>query len=260
MESLSLAKENIIKDIRNLFRLKKELNYTAIKDIRNLFRPGKETKEIKDRILRDIKNLFEHEEDNYYKPVGVNNFRSSNYIKYESNSNRHKALSVEEYLNKISSYLKDVINNLKKSDKWKNKLTIAYNFISSIDNEEEHIMHSKSDNIEIMISDKADEIIKELFCSLKNIYQNNLESRKGSVFVFDYAHLMYYKCHKINPNCGGSYADSPDWIKNKKAAKTRINKKYKWFQYAITVALSYEEIKKHAERTTKINVFINNCK
>ena len=48
----------MIKDIRNLFRLKKELNYTAIKDIGNRFRQQKETKEIKDRILRDIKNLF----------------------------------------------------------------------------------------------------------------------------------------------------------------------------------------------------------
>ena len=49
-----------INDIRNLFRLKKELNYPAIKDIRNVFRLEKETKAIKDRILRDIKNLFEH--------------------------------------------------------------------------------------------------------------------------------------------------------------------------------------------------------
>ena len=38
MESLSLEEENIIKDIRHLFRLKKELNYTAIKDIKNYFR------------------------------------------------------------------------------------------------------------------------------------------------------------------------------------------------------------------------------
>ena len=36
MESLRLEEENIIKDIRNIFRLKKELNYTALKDIRNL--------------------------------------------------------------------------------------------------------------------------------------------------------------------------------------------------------------------------------
>ena len=34
-------------------------------------------------------------------------------------------------------------------------------------------MHSKSDKIEIMMNDKPDEIIKELFDSLKNRYQNN---------------------------------------------------------------------------------------
>ena len=33
---------------------------------------------------------------------------------------------------------------------------------------------------------------------------------KGSEFVFDYVHLLYYKCHKINPNPGGSYIDSSD--------------------------------------------------
>ena len=47
--------EKIITDIRNLFWLKKELNYTTIKDIRNLFRLEKETKAIKDRIRIDIK-------------------------------------------------------------------------------------------------------------------------------------------------------------------------------------------------------------
>ena len=44
-------------------------------------------------------------------------------------------MSVEEYLNKIRPYLKD-INNLKKSDMWKIQLSIANNFISSIDNGE----------------------------------------------------------------------------------------------------------------------------
>ena len=60
---LSLEKENIIKDIRNIFKLKKELNYRAIKDIRNLFRLEKQTDTIIDRILRDIWNLFEDEEE-----------------------------------------------------------------------------------------------------------------------------------------------------------------------------------------------------
>ena len=74
-------------------------------------------------------------------------------------------------------------------------------------------MDSKSDNIKIMMNDEVDDVIKELFDSFKSRYQNNLTSTKGSEFFFDYVHLLYYKCHKINPNCGGSYIDFPDWIK-----------------------------------------------
>ena len=40
---------------------------------------------------------------------------------------------------------------------------------------------------------------------------------KGSESVFDYVHLLYYKFHEINPNRGGSYIDSPDWIKKQKS-------------------------------------------
>ena len=72
-------------------------------------------------MFRDIKNLFEHEvEKNYYKPVSINNFNfwSNNYIEYESNDDINKTLSVEEYLNKIKPYLKDIINDLKISDTW----------------------------------------------------------------------------------------------------------------------------------------------
>ena len=47
------------------------------------------------------------------------------------------------------------------------QLTIANNFISSIDNEEEHAMYSKSDNIEIMINDEADKVIKAFYNQLK---------------------------------------------------------------------------------------------
>ena len=66
MESLSLEEENIVKDIRNLFKLEKK------------------TKAIKNRMLRDIENLFEHEEKDYYKPLIVRNFRSNNYTEYKS--------------------------------------------------------------------------------------------------------------------------------------------------------------------------------
>ena len=85
-------------------------------------------------------------------------------------------------------------------------------------------MRSKSNNIEIMINDVADEVAKELIDSLKDRYQNTFESMKGSEFLFDYVHLLYYKCHEINPNRGGSYICSPDWIKSKKAAINTIHK------------------------------------
>ena len=82
MESLSLEEENMIKDTRSLFIIKK--------DIRKR-RQQKETKAIKDRILIYIKNFFEHEkeEENYYKPVIVSNFWSNNYIEYKSNGDRN---------------------------------------------------------------------------------------------------------------------------------------------------------------------------
>ena len=119
MENQRPEEENIVKHVRNLFRLEKlekELTDTAIKDIKNLFGLEKENKAIKDRILRRgirnvftlekenkaikniilITNLFENEEEeNYYKPVSVSNFWSNNYIEYESNGDRNKTLSVE---------------------------------------------------------------------------------------------------------------------------------------------------------------------
>ena len=67
---------------------------------------------------------------------------------------------------------------------------------------------------------------------------------KDIELVFDYVWFLYYKCHEINPNCGGSYTDSPDFIKNNKATTKPINTKdSKCFQYAVTVMLNHEEIK-----------------
>ena len=142
--------EKMIKDKRNLFRQKKEQVDTTIKDMRNLFRLKKEVNRVNNIVLRNINNLSERkkEEENYYKPVRLNNFQSNNYIEYKSNGDKNKILSVEEYLNKIWPYLKDIKNDLKKSGSWKIQLTIAINFISSIDDiDEERVMHSKSDNI-----------------------------------------------------------------------------------------------------------------
>ena len=71
---------------------------------------------------------------------------------------------------------------------------------------------------------------------------------------------MYYKCHKVNFRCSGSYIDSPDWMKKKKATINPKNKEDKCFQYALTVASNYQEVKWNPERVLNIKPFINKYK
>ena len=83
------------------------------------------------------------------------------------------------------------MNNLKTSDTWKIQLTIAINFISSKNNDEERVIYSKNHNIEMMISDRAEEVIEEIFQSLRSIYQVGFEtSMRGSDFIFDCVHII----------------------------------------------------------------------
>ena len=79
---------------------------------------------------------------------------------------------------------------------------------------------------------------------------------KSNEFVFDYVHVLYYKCHKINPNRGGSYIDSPDCIKNKKQQQIPSMKK-KTNAFNTPVLLNYIEIKKYPQIISKNKPFIN---
>ena len=75
---------------------------------------------------------------------------------------------------------------------------------------------------------------------------------RGSEFAFDGINLLHYDLNKISLNRGGSYIKSPDWMENKKATINPQNKKdYKCFQYALTVALNHEKIKRDRQRTSK---------
>ena len=74
---------------------------------------------------------------------------------------------------------------------------------------------------------------------------------KGSDFTFDCVHIVIFKQDE-------SYIGSPDQIKNKKTTINPINEKdNKCFQFAVTVALNYEEIKNARQRITKIKPFID---
>ena len=95
---------------------------------------------------------------------------------------------------------------------------MAINFISSKgDSDETRTMLTQSDNIEIMMGSETNEMIEELFKYLLQRYQEGLEeSMKGSHFIFDRVDALYYNLNKISLNRGGSYIDSPEWLKMKR--------------------------------------------
>ena len=150
----------------------------------------------------------------------------------------------------------------KTQSEWKiQKLTAEITFISSKPNyNETRTMYPKSDNIEIMMSSETEEVIKQLFESLSRRHKKELEKpMKGTEFVFDGVDALYYDLNKVRLSRGGSYIDSPVWLKNKKATINPKNNDGNCFKYVVTVALNHEQIKSHPERISNIKPFIDQC-
>ena len=83
--------------------------------------------------------------------------------------------------------------------------------------------------------------------------------REGSNFVFERVELLYHSLHKITLNRGGSYIDSPDWIKHKKATINPKSKDNKSFRDATVGSLNYERIRNHPERISNLMPFFDQC-
>ena len=99
-----------------------------------------------------------------YKPKFVESGYNNNYTRYKSKGD--KILTVKEYLGLIEPYLAYMINDYKSKSEWKIQLTAEINFTSlKPDSNETRIMHTKSDNEEIMVGSDTNDVIKELFKS-----------------------------------------------------------------------------------------------
>ena len=161
--------------------------------------------------IREIENLFNKiNEEDYYEPIKTKFAFDDDYIEYESRGDKDNNLSLVEYLNIIRLYLRDMIDNHKTHSEWKIQLIMRINFISSLDKYEFRVVHTKSDNIEIMNGIETNDTINELFKSFLRRYQEGLESKmKGSEFIIESVDLLYYSLHKISLNSGGSCIDSP---------------------------------------------------
>ena len=111
----------------------------------------------------------------------------------------------------IEPYLRELINDYESKGEWKIQLTAQINSISSRPGSDEtRVMHTRSNNEEFMNGSDTDEIIKELFKSILQRYQENLQEKmRGSDFTFDSVNFLYYDFSKISISRGGSYIDSP---------------------------------------------------
>ena len=136
-----------------------------------------------------------------------------------------------------------MIDDKRQNGEWKIQLVMKINFISSKNFIEARDIHRKSDNLKIMIGGDTNEIIKNLFNSLLKRYQEGLYvSMRGRKFVFDYVESLNYVFHKIDLKRLGLYIETSNWIKKKQATINCHNKKdNKCFQYALTIALNYDE-------------------
>ena len=159
-------------------------------------------------------------DEDYYELIIAKSAFDSSYIQYESRGDEGKSLSIKKYLSIIKPCLIDIINEHKTrglvryhsgnkswleetSSEWKNQLTMAINFISSKDSDETRTMHTKINNVEIMIGSETNEIIEDLFESFLQKYQEGLEeSMRGSEFVYGSVDVLYYNLNKVSLSRG----------------------------------------------------------
>ena len=153
----------------------------------------------------------------YYKPILVKSGYNNNYIQYESKED--KTLTLIEYLALIEQYLRKLINYYKNKGEWKVQWTAEISFISlKPGSDETRAMHTRSDNEEFMNGSDTDEIIKGLFESFLQKYEENLQNKmRGSNFEFDGVNFLYYDFNKISINRGGAYMNSPKRLNDKKS-------------------------------------------
>ena len=131
----------------------------------------KKLQKYQDNIAYGLDYLFnELNEEDYYKPTEVKSAFDGSYMLYESRGDKDAKLALYEYFDKIKPHLKDMIDHYKSKGEWKIQITMRIIFISFIDKNETQVMHTKSDNIEIMNGTDTNDAINKLIDSFTKKY------------------------------------------------------------------------------------------
>ena len=217
---ISNTNTNVDKKINNT-NVDKKINNTNdgdfIKNIKDLFNNKLDKKinnnnNTNDDFIENIRDLFSILD---YEPVLIKSGFDNNCLEYMSNGNN--SLSFNEYLELIKPYLYDLINVYKAKGEWKLQLSAEISFVSQKpDSNEIRIMFTRSTPEEIIIGSETEEVAENLIMSILQKYQDNLQSKmKGSDFIFNGINYLYYDLNRITISKGGSYIESPKWLKDK---------------------------------------------
>ena len=241
----------------NVDKIINNTNDDFIENIKDLFNNKLDKKvnnNTKDDFIENIRDLFSILD---YEPLLIKTGFDNNYLEYMSNGNN--SLSFNEYLELIKLYLYDLINVYKAKGEWKLQLSAEISFVSQKPGSNEiRIMYTKSTPEEIIIRSETEEVAENLIMQLLQKYQDNLQNKmKGSDFIFNGTNYLYYDLNRITISKGGSYIESPKWLKDKKCTINQKNTDNKCFQYATTLALNFNNIDKHHQRISKIKRFID---
>ena len=139
--------------------------------VKNFKKDFKKLQKYQYNITYGLDYLFnELNEEDYYEPTEIKSAFDGSYVLYESRGDKDNKLAIYEYFDIIRPYLKDMIDNHKARGEWKIQLTMRIIFVSFIDANETRVMHTKSDNIEIMTGIETSDAINELFSSFFRRY------------------------------------------------------------------------------------------
>ena len=143
----------------------------------------KKLNKYQDNTTHGLDYLFN--EEDYYKQTEVKSAFDGSYVLYESRGDKDGKLALYEYFDKIKPHLKDMIDDYKSKGESKIQMAMRIIFISFIDKNETQVMHTKSDNVEIMNGTDNSNATHELIDSFMKRYQERLETKiNGSSYIF----------------------------------------------------------------------------
>ena len=207
--------------------------------LHEIFKKQSKNKERIDNIREDLKSLSYKFSKSELKEIKTNLY----------NIEERKKISTK----KTNKYLDELDKKILKLEKYHDYDEYEYKGIKDIKD-----MYTRSDNEEFMNGNDTNEIIKSLFESFLQRFEENLQEKmRGSDFEFNGINFFNYNLNKTSTYRGGSYIDSPKWLKDKKSTINPTNNDLKCFQYAATLALNFDNINNHPEKISKIRPFID---